>query len=955
MGFTEDPHNIEFCELIDELTSFGRTQQEVAAILGISPGQLTRVKKGERHATRRHIRALRGELRRLNRDRDGEQRKRPAGGPVKSIFALSGSNLAELSPAQATEAFRDLLSARAFERRVPTTRISISLGICSADGGIDASVLDGVGPAIDEDDLTTAHTRFQIKTGRFSPRQKSEIDRELFGSKKSATFVHLGTAVQRTLREAGRYVLVCFGIDPADEDLRIARETIRDAFKLCGYSDVKVEVWGQNQLIGLLQHYPSLCIRMSGHDQQGFRSRPSWSSDDDMQPAVHYSPEQQQLIEELRGQLRSGEAAHLRLIGEPGVGKTRLALELTAADDLAPATLYVPDARSLLGSTFINSLIEADDTRFVLLVVDECPNNDRAELWNQLKSRTDRVRLITIDHGPDDSVDSKVRVERVSRVQVEQIIEILRDHGVGEYDAKRWAEYCEGCPRVAHVLGENLRLDRPDLLQGPAAVEVWDRFVVGYDRPDSEDVRLRGVVLRHISLFERFGFEPPVQDEAKFIAGLAQKCDPSLTWPRFQSIVATLRRRRILQGGRTLYVTPRLLQVHLFREFWDAYGTGFEIAEALSEMPPQLWNWFVQMLRYAHGVPQAEKAIERLLDGGKLFPPDCFPDTEQAGRVIEVLAETSRKAVVRCLRRTIGSMGTVKLRELKRARQLIVWALGKIAVWEDSFCEAAELLLQLAEAENANQSNNATGTFKELFTLSPGMAATQASPSIRLSVLERALDFSVADRRRLGLAACEAALSTLTSFRVVSAEYQGLRKTIEFWWPKTYGELWDAYRNVWNLLVSKLDTWTGADRELLIKAIIRAAWSILYIQPLAETVVATLKSLVNDPATDIGALVELTKRQLRHGGSDLPPTVKDELRTLCESLDGCDFPSRLRRFIKFTTPEDYHDEALNPTRFVMQNVEALAVQGFSDRDSLMRELPWLVRKIQAPRTILPAA
>src|SRR5207253_6278709 len=75
-----------------------------------------------------------------------------------------------------------------------------------------------------------------------------------------------------------------------------------------------------------------------------------------------------------------------RLLGEPGVGKTRMALELTRADNLAPVTLYLRDGRALLKSSFLNELIQDHAYHFVVLVVDECPQKDRDRKSTRLNS-----------------------------------------------------------------------------------------------------------------------------------------------------------------------------------------------------------------------------------------------------------------------------------------------------------------------------------------------------------------------------------------------------------------------------------------------------------------------------------------------------------------------------------------------------------------------------------------
>ncbi len=942
-----DPDNKEFSELVAKLASLGVSQKEVAEILSVSPGQISRVKKGERHAAVKHLRKLRSHAKRLTAERSSERiATSPAIG--RSAFEVNHAILRGLSVDDSVAAFRGLLWSRATARGIAITRVSISSHVHTADGGVDASILDGDGGKIDEDELFTAGTRYQIKTGNFAPWQEAQVHKELFGPGKEQVFENLSSGIQQTLREGKRFVIVSFGIDPIDRDLRKSRKNFQNAFRACGYPDAAVEVWGQTQLIGLFRAYPSLCLQLRGHDHQGFRSRDSWLHDDDMQPREHYGAEQQDLIEDLRGALRSGEVAHVRLIGEPGVGKTRLALELTKAEDLAPLALYVTDGRTLLQSSFLNELVQLDDKRFVLFVIDECSQKDLADIWNILKPRSDRIRAITIDHGPDNTVDDKTRVVTVEPTGTEQIVSILKDHSVSESDAKRWADYCEGSPRFAHLLGENLDANRTDLLAVPTTLEVWRRSIDGHDTADSEAVQLRRVVLHYCSLFERFGFESPVADEANFVQTLTARCDQRITGPKFRAIISELKSRRIIQGTTTLYLTPRLLHVHLYREFWRLYGSSFDIAATLQAMPLQMWDWFVQMLRYAHECVPAERAIDKLLGHNGIFETGQFPDTLHNGRMISALAETCPKQTLRCLRRTIGEMDSKALRKVTESRQLLVWALEKLAVWEDCFANAAELLLVLAEAENANYSNNATGTFTSLFSLIPSWGPTQASPGVRINVLVSALDSDSAERRKLGLRACAHALSTGPTHRIVGPEHQGLRPTISFWMPETYGELWDAYRNVWQLLLDRLKTWEGEDRKLLISTIIEAAWSVLHIKVLTDSVVEALESVAFDKQTDVKALVEFIQRQLRHGDSKLPDDTKSSLKSICERLDGHDFASTLRRFVKHTTWEDYHDDELIETKLVDRKLDELAESVRKDPDLLVSELPWLVCEDSSP-------
>jgi hypothetical protein len=937
--YLSDPDNQALVRLLESLAGFGFKQAQVADHLTVTPSHLARVKSGERHAKHEHVEALQLLL---SECAEGSRARTKAASPLTTTSQLLGVDhvtLKALTTTTAVEAFRGLLWARATQLGLPKTRISISSNINEADGGIDASILEG-GSFDTDDELLTSGTRFQIKTGDARPWQSSYIRKELF-SGLEPSLENLGGAVQETLRSNNRYVLVCFGVDPVDSKLRTASSLIRQAFAACGFPDAEVEVWGQTQLLALFNDYPSLCLKLRGHDFIGFLPHSSWSKLQTMLPPAHYSPELAQDVIDLRNRILSGDTSHVRVLGEPGIGKTRLALEITKDSQLAPITLYVPDGRQFLASPYINELVASDCSHRALLVVDECNAQDKASIWNALKSHTDRIKLITIDHGPDDSADTDVLRFQMPRSGKTQIEAILREYGIEENDAFRWADFCEGCPRVAHMLGENLREDRANLLQPLDTEVVWDRFIAGRDNRHPEEVILRRIVLRQIALFERFGYEPPVQAEAQFIAQLAGAIDPRITWGRFNEIVCDLRERRILQGAKTLYITPRLLHIYLFRDYWNHHGAGCDVSGLLAGMPPALWRWFVNMLRFAHDTQHAEFAVKSLLGPAGMFESGSFPEDAASGLIVDVLAETCPEATLRCLERTVGQMSIEQLRAMEEPRQRIVWALEKIAVHQEFFADAADVLLRLAEAENATNSNNATGTLLQLFSLIPRLAVTQAPPTIRLPSIRRMLRSSSAERRRLGVEACKTALDTSSTTRTVGPEHQGLRKTLQFWMPDTYGELWEAHREVWNLLLHTQSNSQGSERAAISKALVSAAWHSLHIPTLTDSVLDAIERLAKEDSNLIGDIVSLCQAQLRHEDSGLPEDAKRRLGLLCNSLSGSDLHSRLLRWIKHVTHEDTWGENNEREKYA-KLIQQLAKDSLADISSFVDELPWLI-------------
>ncbi|MFG0332297.1 MAG: hypothetical protein ACF8TS_02950, partial [Maioricimonas sp. JB049] len=518
---------------------------------------------------------------------------------LSSPFDPLTEDFSRLDSTQAVELIRDLLWAEAFRIGLPTTRVSITTNVNIADGGVDVAVLvpPDDGPA---SGLLEASTAFQVKAGSSSrPWQPSWVRTELFGH-AGVGGEHLGNAVRDCLQDGYRYVLVCTGIQFTEEQRRAAVKHFGDMLAQCGFGRTRIEVWGQSQLLGLLRPFPSLCYRVSRKPPARCQTFAGWALDAEMQRSFVADSAHCETCSEIRQRLRGPAGAHVRVLGEPGVGKTRLVLETLREETLAPLVVYARDPAAVHSSEWFHEVLGSDSTATLILIVDECNVAESRELWNVLKFRSGRVRLITIDHGVDDACDDAFYVFRVPPLGLNAVREILARYIQSSHEVLRWAEFCEGSPRVAHLVGSNLQNDPYEMLRSPASVDVWGRFIAGSDDLGSREVEQRTTVLRCLSLFERCGIRGAVQFEGEFVSRIANAIDAQIDWGRFRQILAPLQERRIVQGRSTCFLVPKMLQVKLFAEFWELYGDLHEVSEILNEMPASLERWFVPMLKYCH-------------------------------------------------------------------------------------------------------------------------------------------------------------------------------------------------------------------------------------------------------------------------------------------------------------------------------------------------------------------
>src|SRR5579859_1628448 len=824
---------------------------------------------------------------------------------ANNIFVIDPGLLGEMDAKGGTALICSLLRCEGTRLKIPLQRVVISTKTSAKDGGIDAKVEDvPVGASL----LKAGSSFFQIKTGAsFKPWLKSHMLKELFGKQNiKPSKARLGKEVKTCLNKTGRYVLITLGHDLLPTQQTDSVALLTELFNKCGYKDPNVEVLGQGQVVGLLGSYPSLCLDLKGLGEAPFQSILGWAGRADMNTSLSLGEVQNKFIDDVQSAWRGQQIQHIRIIGEPGIGKTRLVLAAASADDLNAATIYIPHAEDFQKSALFNELLKPDRQYTVHLVIDECEEHERASIWNALKGKP-HIKLVTIDHGPETSSDSSMQVYQCPALPTEQIITILSGYIGTRADLSNWAEWCEGSPRVAHAVGDNLNRNPHDVLKSPATVPIWNRFVLGRKRFDSKNAEEHFLVLRHLALFQRFGFEDPVSEEAKFISSVVAEADPNITWAKFQSIVRHHLGRRILQGRHTLFIVPKALHVHLWVEFWNQYGIGFDFQKFINRLPEGLKHWFLRLFIYAHASPVAQGVVKKILalPSGP-YAERAFLTSEVGTRLLNYLAEADPPATLFVLEKTFGTWSLEDLRAWSTGRQDIVWALEKIAVWKDHFPRAATILARLALAENSRNSNNAKGLFVELFGIGVGWAATEAPPADRFPILERLVKSSESAERSLGLELCGEWLSTRGGTRIVGAEYQGMRPTVEFWRPATYGEMFDAWRKVWRFLRNETKSWPDHDRRLGAARLIDSGAELIRYVAICDEVMETLIELADDPAVDKGHFIQVVIRDLRHPYSKYPKGILTKLKALDKKLTGTTFWDHFCRFVLFTTWDEDH-------------------------------------------------
>jgi hypothetical protein len=320
-----------------------------------------------------------------------------------TIFTVKNEDLNRLSPAEAVTCFRHLLWSEAQKQGIPISNVSISSWINVPDGGIDASV-NAITALPQNDLIRNGRTGYQIKAAEsFKPWQKTQIRKELFGS-KAPSRDYLNEGIKNLLDENGTYILVCFKQDLLDSQCRKALDNLQFVLNICGYESPKIAILSQNNLIGYISTFPSLALQVNGHASSRFQTHHSWSQDAEMRRPFTPGPSHENLFSEVQHALRHDTSTvHIRVWGEPGIGKTRFVLEATRTDDLSPLVIYCDSAVKFRDSDLMNEVLRDDNQFFVVLVVDECSQDDSSYIWNKLKYRGSRIKMLSLSHEYDET------------------------------------------------------------------------------------------------------------------------------------------------------------------------------------------------------------------------------------------------------------------------------------------------------------------------------------------------------------------------------------------------------------------------------------------------------------------------------------------------------------------------------------------------------------------------
>lgn len=205
----------------------------------------------------------------------------------------------------------------------------------------------------------------------------------------------------------------------------------------------------------------------------------------------------------------------------------------------------------------------------IILVADDCDLDTSRELSALFRKRATKMLLVTANNladGPSSHVD--VQLIEMPRLLQPLLAEIFKGYGIVADEADWFANLCEGSPRAAHRLGQYIKNNPTQHSAEHFAHldDLWNGIVCAPHNIDSIDGQDRLAVIRTLALFRQIAWEtaegPVVQAT---VLNAVKLLDPNFSTMRLVRTVEALRDRRVLQGPRTLLISPKLLHVAMWK------------------------------------------------------------------------------------------------------------------------------------------------------------------------------------------------------------------------------------------------------------------------------------------------------------------------------------------------------------------------------------------------------
>ncbi|MCH8348179.1 MAG: hypothetical protein IH901_06795, partial [Proteobacteria bacterium] len=195
----------------------------------------------------------------------------------------------------------------------------------------------------------------------------------------------------------------------------------------------------------------------------------------------------------------------------------------------------------------------------------------------------------------------------------------------------------------------------------------------------------------------------------------------------------------------------------------------------------------------------------------------------------------------------------------------------------------------------------------------------------------------IESRILIALKACDTALQSRYFSRMIAGDGPWAGRVFRPWMPKTYGELFDYYKEVWTFLEKQIDVLPLNLKNNIVKILTNNARGLITIKYLSKMVAETIDKLSQKPEIDKGPIVDAIYSIIKFEKEKLESNIISILEEADKKITGTDFHTKLQRYVgMYNMLRDLGNKS-------SPEIQELAKEGIKNKNLIKKELPILVR------------
>jgi len=879
-----------------------------------------------------------------------------------TLNSVSSREIEELTPTQLTRLLQMLIHLEVNKHDLDGFYY-VSQKITTADGGEDGRIT--VSDTKNSNFVKNKLSLYQCKASNLLP---SKINAEFLESDSATRSKILKPVIKDVLDKGGQYVLFMSASASTNKGITQRIEKMIAACKEVGlsypssqfviYDGEKIAEWASDYIPTVT--YILECNNKNRPDF--FRTWEQWGTD--IQLSLSFPFQDVQLatkIQDIITLLKSVNA--VRVIGHSGIGKTRFVYEAlkkdpslidTERNKLNSSVVYYDYA---IGQSpdLIKYIYTFKEQTVATIVIDNCPNDIHASLSSITRSNS-KIKIITIDYSLDTEEKNLIKITKEEQKETVKLMLSTLYPAFTITDIEKLASLAEGYPRMVELLQEAVSKNGISSLTTVLPKNFVTKLVFGHDPINNAEFD----VIKSCSIFSEFYFideenEDIINNQDKlneykahrdFIASTV--CNPPISPHNFYKTCRDFKiNRNIMERrGYKYSVIPTPLAAHLAAEWLLSYPPDQFQQFSLDLLNVGLINSFCERLRSLDQIERAQTLVANLWGPQGPFVTAEVLNTELGSRLFRSVVDVNPEATADALTYVYKDLALYELKEIKKGRRNLIWALEKLVFRKEVFEQSAIILAGFAAAENENIANNATNQFLQLFHIY--LSGTESNYEQRLPIIDYCLQRQEPEYKNLAIHALGRALKNSHFYRTGGAEEQGLSTRLVDYMPATWSEIYKYWAACCQMLIDCYEKYpTLSD---LIKSVITPNIRGIFGQNQGKIIFDIVKKIIDSDKNLWSAAIRALKSTLQFEALD--DSNLDLVNQLLDALIPNDWSNEFKYIV--SVPDwDYREPDYRKSQNISEEKIRELLKRFKNSGEQLNDfLPQLMTGEQRRGTIL---